>query len=142
MDTFLLLEAETQKPAGSERAEELQQRMQRALAQSAPIMPPRRSMSRHLKHFQMSPRIDFKQADGRTQMALVCSDRPGLLAAVTQVMMACEVRVHDARIATFGERVEDFFQLTDRRNAPLGEMQQQRLGQALRERIGPQSLSA
>jgi [protein-PII] uridylyltransferase len=142
MDTFLLLEAETQKPATPERADELQQRLHRALAQSGPIMPPRRSMSRHLKHFQMAPRIDFKQSGGRTQMALVCSDRPGLLAAVTQVMMACEVRVHDARIATFGERVEDFFQLTDRRNAPLGETQQQRLWQALTERIGPQSLSA
>lgn len=142
MDTFLLLEAETQKPASHERAEELQQRLHRALSQSAPIMPPRRSMSRHLKHFQMTPRIDFKQSDGRTQMALVCSDRPGLLAAVTQVMMACEVRVHDARIATFGERVEDFFQITDRRNAPLSETQQQRLWHALVERIGPQSLSA
>lgn len=141
MDTFLLLEAENQKPATPERADELHQRLLRALAQSAPIMPPRRSMSRHLKHFQMVPRIDFKHADGRTQMALVCSDRPGLLAAVTQVMMACEVRVHDARIATFGERVEDFFQLTDRRNAPLGETQQQRLWQALAERIGPQGPS-
>lgn len=142
MDTFLLLEAETQKPASAERADELQQRLHRALAQSAPIMPPRRSMSRHLKHFQMVPRIDFKQADGRTQMALVCSDRPGLLAAVAQVMMACEVRVHDARIATFGERVEDFFQLTDRRNMPLNETQQRCLWQALVERIGPQSLTA
>jgi [protein-PII] uridylyltransferase len=142
MDTFLLLEAETQKPATPERADELHQRLHRALAQSGPIMPPRRSMSRHLKHFQMTPRIDFKQSGGRTQMALVCSDRPGLLAAVTQVMMTCEVRVHDARIATFGERVEDFFQLTDRRNAPLGETQQQRLWHALTERIGPQSLSA
>jgi [protein-PII] uridylyltransferase len=142
MDTFLLLEAETQKPATPERADELHQRLHRALAQSGPIMPPRRSMSRHLKHFQMTPRIDFKQSDGRTQMALVCSDRPGLLAAVTQVLMTCEVRVHDARIATFGERVEDFFQLTDRRNVPLGETQQQRLWQALTERIGPQALSA
>jgi [protein-PII] uridylyltransferase len=142
MDTFLLLEAENQKPATPERAEELHQRLHRALAQSGPIMPPRRSMSRHLKHFQMVPRIDFKQSDGRTQMALVCSDRPGLLAAVTQVLMACEVRVHDARIATFGERVEDFFQLTDRRNAPLSETQQQGLWQALTERIGPQALSA
>jgi [protein-PII] uridylyltransferase len=137
LDTFLLLEAENQKPASPERADELHQRLQRALAQSAPIMPPRRSMSRHLKHFQMAPSIDFKQSDGRTQMALVCSDRPGLLAAVTQVMMACEVRVHDARIATFGERVEDFFQLTDRRNKPLSETQQQGLWHALLERIGP-----
>lgn len=84
----------------------------------------------------MPPRIDFKLIGERTQMALVCSDRPGLLAAVAQVMAACDVRVHDARIATFGERVEDFFQLTDRHDAPLAEAQQERLLQALSQRIG------
>ena len=136
MDTFLLLEADGQQPASAVRAEELRQRMHRALAQGGQILPPRRSMSRQLKHFQMPPRIDFRQADGRTRMALVCSDRPGLLAAVAQVLVACEARVHDARIATFGERVEDFFQLTDRHDAPLGEAQQRRLLQALLVRLG------
>jgi [protein-PII] uridylyltransferase len=52
-------------------------------------------------------------------------------------MVRAEVRVHDARIATFGERVEDFFQLTDRHNAPLSPAQQERLLQALLSRIGP-----
>lgn len=136
LDTFLLLEADSQQPASPLRAEELHQRLQRALAQPGLIQPPRRSMSRHLRHFQMSPRIDFKLVGERTQMALVCSDRPGLLAAVAQVMAACDVRVHDARIATFGERVEDFFQLTDRHDAPLAETQQERLLQALSQRIG------
>ena len=136
MDTFLLLEADGQQPATVDRAEELRQRMQRALAQGGQILPPRRSMSRQLKHFQMPPRIDFRQAEGRTRMALVCSDRPGLLAAVAQVLVACETRVHDARIATFGERVEDFFQLTDRSNAALDEAHQQRLRQALLARLG------
>jgi [protein-PII] uridylyltransferase len=135
MDTFLLLEADGQQPASADRAEELRQRMQRALAQGGQILPPRRSMSRQLKHFQMPPRIDFRQVDGRTRMALVCSDRPGLLAAVAQVLVACAVRVHDARIATFGERVEDFFQLSDRGDAPLGEGQQQGLRQALLSRL-------
>jgi [protein-PII] uridylyltransferase len=46
------------------------------------------------------------------------------------------VRVHDARIATFGERVEDFFLITDRRNAPLGVVQQDRLLHALLDRLG------
>jgi len=136
MDTFLLLEADGQQPASADRAEELRSRMQRALAQSGQILPPRRSMSRQLKHFQMPPRIDFRQADGRTRMALVCSDRPGLLAAVAQVLVACAVRVHDARIATFGERVEDFFQLSDRADAPLDETQQERLRQSLLARLG------
>ncbi|MDQ6645734.1 MAG: [protein-PII] uridylyltransferase [Pseudomonadota bacterium] len=137
LDTFLLLEADSQQSASASRAEELQQRLQRALSQSIGVQPSKRSMSRHQKHFQMTPKIRFEAAGGRTQMALVGTDRPGLLAAVAQVMLSNDVHVHDARIATFGERVEDFFQLTDRNKAPLGEAQQQRLLHALLERIGP-----
>ena len=137
LDTFLLLEADSQQPASAARAEELQQRLQRALAQSVGVQPGKRSMSRHQKHFQMTPKISFHAAGGRTQLALVGTDRPGLLAAVAQVMLSEDVRVHDARIATFGERVEDFFQLTDRANAPLDASRQERLLQALLARIGP-----
>ncbi|HTM28754.1 MAG TPA: hypothetical protein VL097_05295, partial [Rhodanobacter sp.] len=64
-------------------------------------------------------------------------DRPGLLAAVAQVILDAGARVHDARIATFGERVEDFFLLSDRHNAPLGPALRDRLLHALLERIGP-----
>ncbi|OOG39271.1 [protein-PII] uridylyltransferase [Rhodanobacter sp. C05] len=136
LDTFLLLDADSQQPVSAARAEELQQRLQRALTQSSGVQPSKRGMSRHQKHFQMTPQISFHAAGDRTQLALIGADRPGLLAAVAQVMLHAEVRVHDARIATFGERVEDFFQLTDRHNAPLGAAQQERLLHALLERIG------
>ncbi|MFA6228690.1 MAG: [protein-PII] uridylyltransferase [Rhodanobacter sp.] len=137
LDTFLLLEADSQQPASPARAEELQQRMQRALAQSSGVLPSKRSMSRHQKHFQMTPKISFNAAGGRTQLAFVGTDRPGLLAAVAQVMLSEQVRVHDARIATFGERVEDFFQLTDLHNESLDVAHRERLLQALLARIGP-----
>ncbi len=64
-------------------------------------------------------------------MSLVCTDRPGLLAEVAQVLRAHRVRVHDARIATFGERAEDVFQLTDERDLPRDESRQQALRAAL-----------
>jgi [protein-PII] uridylyltransferase len=138
LDTFLLLEADTQQPATPERADELKQRLHRALSQPGHVhQPSRRSMSRHLKHFQAAPKIAFSTVNGRTRLALVCSDRPGLLAAVAQGMMDAGVRVHDARIATFGERVEDFFLITDRHDAPLSIELQDRLLHALVERLGP-----
>jgi [protein-PII] uridylyltransferase len=135
-DTFLLLDADSQQPVSTARAEELQQRLQRALTQSAGVQPSKRGMSRHQKHFQMTPKISFHAAGDRTQLALIGTDRPGLLAAVAQIMLHAGVRVHDARIATFGERVEDFFQLTDRHNAPLDTALQERLLGALMERMG------
>ena len=137
LDTSLLLEAETQQPASAVRAQELQQRLQLELEHPTGMRPCKRNMTRHQKHFQTPPRITFHAAGDRTQLALVGTDRPGLLAAVAQVMLNTEVRVHDARIATFGERVEDFFQITDRHDAPLAVAQQERLLRALMSSIGP-----
>ena len=41
------------------------------------------------------------------------------------------LRVHDARIATFGERVEDVFRLTSESNRPLDEARREALRAAL-----------
>ena len=59
----------------------------------------------------------------------------GLLAAVAQAMAEAGVRVHDARIATFGERAEDFFLVTNRNDQPLSLPQQDQLLHKLLERI-------
>ncbi len=49
------------------------------------------------------------------------------------MLRAQRLRVHDARIATFGERAEDIFQITDEGDMPLAsEEQQQALRDALR----------
>ncbi|MFC5741890.1 [protein-PII] uridylyltransferase [Dyella tabacisoli] len=138
LDTFLLLESDSQQPASPTHAEELKQRLHRALAQPAHVHQlTKRNVSRHLKHFQMAPRIAFSAAGDRTRLALVCTDRPGLLAAVAQAMAEAGVRVHDARIATFGERAEDFFLVTDRHDAPLRPVLQERLLHALLQRLRP-----
>ena len=82
----------------------------------------RRAIPRQLKHFQVPVRVDYQDTPlGRTELSLVCTDRPGLLAQVSGIFRDAGLRVHDARIATFGERVEDFFQLTDEHDKPLDE---------------------
>ena len=65
-------------------------------------------------------------------LSLVSTDRPGLLADVTRVLRQQRLRVHDARIATFGERAEDVFQITDERDQALADPQQK---QALRDAL-------
>jgi [protein-PII] uridylyltransferase len=51
----------------------------------------------------------------------VCTDRPGLLARAAAVLRAHRIRLHDARIATFGERVEDFFMISDEGNHAIAD---------------------
>jgi [protein-PII] uridylyltransferase len=131
-DPFEVLPAEGQRAIA---AEEVERRLTAALAVADldAIKPARRTQPRHLRHFRIAPQIGFSAtADGRrTLVSLVCTDRPGLLADVTQVFRAQRLRVHDARIATFGARAEDVFQLTDERDHALDDTRRDALRAAL-----------
>ncbi|MGH8146249.1 MAG: [protein-PII] uridylyltransferase [Rhodanobacteraceae bacterium] len=145
LDTFTVLEAGTQMPVPAERVTSLRDTLLRVLAATTlRTQPARRGLTRRLRHFQRPPRIDFHGSDGQplTRLALVCSDRPGLLVAIAQAFLDVGVRVHDARIATFGDQVEDFFELSDRHNAPLDRKLQESLRGALQRRLTPASMAA
>jgi [protein-PII] uridylyltransferase len=104
------------------------------------LRPSRRVVPRQLRHFRFAPRIDFSDSAGgrRTRLSLVAPDRPGLLADVAQVLRSQHLRVHDARIATFGERAEDQFQITDEHDQPLPEASREALREALSACLDPQ----
>lgn len=101
------------------------------------LRPARRTQPRHLRHFRIPPQVGFDLLDAppRTLLSLVCTDRPGLLADVALVLREQGLRVHDARVATFGERAEDVFQITrvdaDGIDRPLDDDHQQALRDAL-----------
>ncbi|WP_447729908.1 [protein-PII] uridylyltransferase [Pseudoxanthomonas suwonensis] len=104
----------------------------------------RRAAPRQLRHFRFPLQVEFSTtADGRRSLlSLVCPDRPGLLAEVALALRACRLRVHDARIATFGERAEDIFQITDEHDRPLDAAAQEALRAELRKRLDPDSTGA
>ncbi|WP_115555703.1 [protein-PII] uridylyltransferase [Xanthomonas campestris] len=97
------------------------------------VRPSRRAVPRQLRHFRFAPRVEFSESAGgrRTRISLVAPDRPGLLADVAHVLRMQHLRVHDARIATFGERAEDQFQITDEHDRPLPDAARQALRDAL-----------
>ena len=144
-DTFEVVPADGQRPI---TGDEVERRLLAALAieDLDSIKPARRAQPRHLRHFRIAPQVDFAatgpgdaHAGPRTLLSVVCTDRPGLLADVTQVLRAQKLRVHDARIATFGARAEDVFQITDERDAALDETQQLALRAALLAQLDGES---
>lgn len=137
-DSFELIDAENEAPLDQERARQLEIALHEALG-ARELRPriARRSLSRRQRHFQRPPQVDFGEVDGATQLALVCSDRHGLLAEVALALREARVRVHAARIATFGERAEDFFIVSDERNAPLDAARQEAVRARLRARLAP-----
>ncbi|MEO8743012.1 MAG: [protein-PII] uridylyltransferase, partial [Lysobacteraceae bacterium] len=127
-DSFHVLPAQSNRLIVAER---VAQALRTAMQKTEPVKPTRRALPRALRHFNIVPHVEFYDAGVMTRMTLVASDRPGLLADVAQVLRVQRLRVHDARIATFGERVEDFFLISDDRNTSLDDNQQSRLRDAL-----------
>ncbi|MEO8671364.1 MAG: [protein-PII] uridylyltransferase [Tahibacter sp.] len=143
LDTFVVLDQRGKSLGEAGKLAELESSLREALLQRPyRATLARRSVARPLRHFQMSAQLEFRRDSSgrRTQVSVVCSDRPGLLATMAQVFREHRLRVHDARIATFGERVEDFFLLTDQHDAALTIDGEQSLREALRARIDTTSL--
>lgn len=136
LDTFFVLDASGKPLLDVGEVIAVEQALRSALRQQVlSEQPVRRVLPRTLRHFHIAPRIVFSVVEGRTRLGLVCTDRPGLLASVAQTFRSLGVRVHDARIATFGERVEDFFRISDDNDQLLDEVAQQTLSAALLEQL-------
>jgi [protein-PII] uridylyltransferase len=119
---------------GEDDAAELVARLEAATLTDKARPMVRRAMPRRLKHFISDPKIRFEpDPEGLgTLLELECNDRPGLLSRVAAAMVKENVQVHDARIATFGERVEDTFLVSDSGHRPLAAAAQESLADAIR----------
>lgn len=80
-----------------------------------------RPLPRILKHFPITTEVHFSStANGQpTMMEVIAQDRPGLLHQVALALRACRARLVTAKIATFGERAEDIFFITDEHGKPF-----------------------
>jgi [protein-PII] uridylyltransferase len=130
-DSFHVLPSDPQRAPA---AADVELALQRAL--SGPLdrlLPARRTQPRHLRHFRIAPQVTVETvADGtRSQLSLICTDRPGLLADIAHALRQQRVRVHDARIGTFGERAEDVLLIGNAEDSALDQEQAQALRQAL-----------
>ena len=113
----------------------LQERLGKALDAKEVLDPVRRPMPRRLRPFVTPPDIQFREARGGrvTELELGCTDQPGLLSKLSAAMRKSEVNIHDAMIATLGDRVEDTFYLTCRDNQPLDDEAKETLAAAIRD---------
>ncbi|MCP4041299.1 MAG: [protein-PII] uridylyltransferase [Gammaproteobacteria bacterium] len=122
LDSFIVLEEDNRTVQGKERMAEITSMLRKGLCNiEGPPKQITRRLQRQMKNFPISPRVNFRedQAKRRTIMEVYAADRPGLLSRVALAMAHCGVRLENAKIATFGERTEDSFFLTDGDERPL-----------------------
>ncbi len=85
----------------------------RLLKPEAPERPSKGRMSRHVRHFPITPEVNIRPDDAHQRyiLSLTAADRPGLLFDVAEVLAKYDIGLQAAKIATLGERVEDTFLL-------------------------------
>lgn len=143
IDTFFVLN-EHGKPLGDDPAllSHIRDTLHDAL-QPQELRPEliQRRTPRQLKHFTQATvtSLDNDASQGYTLLEVMTSDRPGLLARLGRIFVEFGIRLHNAKIATLGERVEDMFLITTRDGQPLTDpAMMQQFQQSIREQLDQQ----
>ncbi len=114
LDTFDVHDPNNANASYRDAMSFIEYELRQALMLRAPLRasPPGR-ISRHLKHFPLTPEIRVFPDDKGTHFILeiVAGDRPGLLSRIAYVLATANVNVESAKINTLGERAEDVFLL-------------------------------
>ncbi len=127
LDTFLILDADNKPVKDQEIITQLHTILQQKIrANDAEIKPLAINLPRQAKHFKFATRIQIEtdEQNQRTILSITAYDRPGLLSRIATALSQCEVQIQNARIATYGERAEDIFFISDRQNQPVKDEQQ------------------
>jgi len=111
-DLFQLMDGQSQ-PLNESDSNRLQHFLTEQLRKKSIRPLPPRPLPRRLQPFMGRSEIQLRQVKQRTRLDVAATDRPGLLSAIAEAMVSQGLRLIDARIATFGQRVEDVFLMTD-----------------------------
>ena len=121
-NSYIVLEDDSNPVRKSERKREVYESLRHALTQGTrPSSSPPRKISRRLKQFVTRTKVTITNPDDSAESSLqiVSSDRQGLLSMIGSLFVELGIVVHQARITTLGERVEDVFHISDLEGNPI-----------------------
>jgi [protein-PII] uridylyltransferase len=132
-DTFLVLEDDGEPIHNEARLHEIHAALTKRLKNPQQAQQAVMHMPRQLKHFPIETEVLFNEdaQNNRTMMEVIAGDRPGLLARIASALESCGVILQTAKIATFGERAEDIFFVTEKIGDPLSVETQEALREAI-----------
>ena len=138
LDSFFVLDSDGRQIEDPMREQELVTALRAQLI--CPRQAPRqinRRERRQLRHFAIPTKVTFAPdlTGQRTMLEVVARDRPGLLANVGWAIANTGARLRNAHVATFGERAEDIFYVTDGDEQPLSTEQAERLARSIQETL-------
>ena len=112
LDTFTVHEPTAPATSYRDSIQLVEFELKQVLDEHCALEPPRAGrVSRHLKHFPLTPEVRIFPDDKGTHyiLEIVAGDRPGLLAQIAYTLAQANINVVSAKINTLGERAEDAF---------------------------------
>ncbi|APS51914.1 protein-PII uridylyltransferase [Piscirickettsia salmonis] len=117
---YVIFEQDNTPPEGTIRLNEIKQQLSTAIAnQHLPSFVKRRPNAR-LSHFHVPTQVSFQNTLSKmTALKLITRNQPSLLAYIGLTLSQHNLIIHNAKISTFGERVEDTLYITDQERQPI-----------------------
>jgi len=122
LDSFIILDESGDPITDQQRLTDIITRIKARVSSPDSDLPePAQHLPRQTKAFRFDTKVQFWQDEknNRTAMQVTTYDRPGLLSRIARVMLECGLMLQNAKIATFGERAEDIFYITDNNGKPI-----------------------
>jgi [protein-PII] uridylyltransferase len=134
LDNFIILEQGTKQISYSGLLKYIEEELTLALNVNEPLKAPVGGrLNRQVKHMPIKTEINFTldKKSGFHQMDFIANDRPSLLAQIAQKFLACNIVIHNAKINTLGNRVEDRFLISSLNQKPLNDEEIEKIKAAL-----------
>ena len=115
LDSFVILDEANRSAHYRDLLSYIEYELSQRLTQASALEPPMQGrLSRHLKHFPITPEIAIRPDEKGVYhvLSVIAGDRPGLLSRIAQSLLKHRIHLHTAKIATLGERAEDTFLIT------------------------------
>jgi len=126
--TYFILEEDDSIVSDPERIQSIQLSLTEKLTESTFSLPSHsQRLSRSQKQFSLQTNVQFDEdlVNNQTIMSISASNRPALLSHIGQALIECKILLENARISTFGEKVEDIFIIRDENHQIITDIKKQ-----------------
>jgi [protein-PII] uridylyltransferase len=114
--TYFVLEEDGSMVSEPARIEEIRRALEDRLSQEDfNLTTSTQRLSRSQKQFSLKTQVIFDEdlENNQTILTITASNRPALLSHIGQALVKCNIFLDNAKISTFGEKVEDVFMIRD-----------------------------
>ncbi len=137
LNSFFVLEVDGEHISPDGRRTEIIETLSLGLSDGMPAEPFVRPLSRTLKQFSVTSKIETSQdlQNQQTRVSVTTTDRAGVLSMIAYVFASQKLRLVDAKIHTIGAKAEDIFLLTNADGRALDEVQIEALVNQLSQQL-------